>query len=222
MPDDLGESMSSNADDRTIHEFYAWPFYDSLKAGAGSVMCSYQRVNNSYSCQNSALLNGLLKTEMGFEGFVVSDWDAQHAGVATANSGMDVVMPDGGYWGQNLTAAVANGSVSTDRLDDMATRVLAAHYFTGQTKNFPAVEVFTYTEQHPIVDVRADHAKLIREIGAAGHVILKNVNGTLPFVKPRYLNIYGYDAEVKASPWENPSRYGGGTTTSFIYWKIVN
>ena len=40
-------------------------------------MCSYNRVNNSYSCQNSKLLNGLLKTELGFEGFVTSDWGAQ-------------------------------------------------------------------------------------------------------------------------------------------------
>ena len=176
-------------------------------------MCSYQRVNNSYSCQNSALLNGILKTELGFEGFVVSDWAAQHAGVATANSGLDIVMPDGGYWGQNLTTAVNNGSVSIDRLDDMVTRVLATYHFVGQNKNFPKNQVYAYTEQHPIVDVRANHAKLIREIGAAGHVILKNSNNTLPFVKPRFLSIYGYDAEVKASPWDDPSRYGGGKTS---------
>jgi hypothetical protein len=58
--------MSSNVDDRTIHELYVFPFMDSLKAGAASIMCSYQRANNSYSCQNSKLLNGILKTELGF------------------------------------------------------------------------------------------------------------------------------------------------------------
>lgn len=58
--------MSSNVDDRTIHELYVFPFMDSLKAGAASVMCSYQRANNSYGCQNSKLLNGILKTELGF------------------------------------------------------------------------------------------------------------------------------------------------------------
>jgi hypothetical protein len=44
---------------------------DALREGAGSLMCSYQRVNNSYGCQNSKLLNGILKEELGFEGFVV-------------------------------------------------------------------------------------------------------------------------------------------------------
>ena len=58
--------MSSNVDDRTIHELYVFPFMDSLKAGAASIMCSYQRANNSYGCQNSKLLNGILKTELGF------------------------------------------------------------------------------------------------------------------------------------------------------------
>jgi beta-glucosidase len=71
-PGDEGEAVSSNADDRTLHELYAWPFMDALREGAGALMCSYQRINNSYGCQNSYLLNGVLKTELGFEGFVVS------------------------------------------------------------------------------------------------------------------------------------------------------
>ncbi|KAI6797519.1 putative beta-glucosidase [Hortaea werneckii] len=64
------QAVSSNVDDRTTHELYMWPFQDALAAGAGSVMCSYQRANNSYGCQNSKLMNGLLKTELGFQGFV--------------------------------------------------------------------------------------------------------------------------------------------------------
>lgn len=60
-------------DDVTLHELYAWPFMDVLRAGAGAVMCAYGRANNSYPCQNSKLMNGILKTEFGFEGFVVSD-----------------------------------------------------------------------------------------------------------------------------------------------------
>lgn len=56
-------------------------------------MCSYQRINNSYGCANSKGLNGLLKTELGFNGFVVSDWGAQHSGVASALAGLDMVMP---------------------------------------------------------------------------------------------------------------------------------
>lgn len=106
-----------------MHELYLWPFQDALKAGAANVMCSYNRVNNSYACQNSKTMNGLLKTELGFEGFVVTDWDAQHAGVAAANAGLDMAMPNGQtFWGNNFTEAFTNGSVSEDRLDDMATR----------------------------------------------------------------------------------------------------
>src|SRR5258708_6373053 len=67
-----GSAVSSNVDDRTLHELYLWPFADAVHAGVGSVMCSYNRLNNSYACQNSKTLNGLLKSELGFQGFVVS------------------------------------------------------------------------------------------------------------------------------------------------------
>jgi beta-glucosidase len=86
-------------------------------------MCSYNRLNNSYACQNSKLLNGILKEELGFQGFVVTDWNAQHSGVASALAGLDMVMPlPYDFWGGNLTTAVTNGSVPITRLDDMATR----------------------------------------------------------------------------------------------------
>jgi beta-glucosidase len=65
----LPNAMSSNIDDRTLHEMYGWPFADAIRAGVASVMCSYQMVNNSYSCGNSKLLNGILKDELGFQGF---------------------------------------------------------------------------------------------------------------------------------------------------------
>lgn len=62
-------------------------------------MCSYQQVNNSYACQNSKLMNGILKDELGFQGFVQSDWLAQRSGVASALAGLDMSMPgDGVHW----------------------------------------------------------------------------------------------------------------------------
>lgn len=217
-----GEAMSSNVDDRALHELYVFPFMDSLREGAGAVMCGYNRANHSYACQNSKLLNGILKTELGFEGFVVSDWVAQHTGIASANAGLDVVMPNAGYWGKNLTDAVTNGSVSTDRLDDMATRVLAAWYYADQQHSYPSPSIYTSTQKHFAVDgVAADHADLIAQIGAAGTVLVKNVNGTLPFKKPRFLCVYGYDATVKSVPWENYSRFGGGYEVNFG-WNTFN
>ncbi|GAB7352576.1 hypothetical protein MBLNU459_g2960t1 [Dothideomycetes sp. NU459] len=133
-------AISSNIDDRTMHEIYAWPFAESIRAGVASVMCSYNQVNNSYACQNSKLMNGMLKDEMGFQGFVQSDWLAQRSGVAAALAGLDMTMPGDGLiwqggnslWGTELTKAVFNGSVPMDRLNDMAMRVVAAWYQLGQ------------------------------------------------------------------------------------------
>jgi len=66
---------------------------DAVHAGTGNIMCSYNRLNNSHGCANSKTLNGLLKTEIGFNGFVVSDWFAQHSGVGSALAGLDMTMP---------------------------------------------------------------------------------------------------------------------------------
>ncbi|PNS14842.1 Beta-glucosidase 1 [Sphaceloma murrayae] len=132
--------VSANVDDRTLHELYAWPFADSIRAGVASVMCSYNMVNNSYACQNSKLLNGVLKDEMGFQGFVQSDWLAQRSGVASTLAGLDMTMPGDGLswmdgdslWGPELTKSVLNGTVPVERLDDMVLRIVAAWYQLGQ------------------------------------------------------------------------------------------
>lgn len=94
---------------------------DGVRAGAASVMCSYNRINNTYGCENSKLMNGVLKGELGFQGFVMLDWNAQHT-LDSANAGLDMLMPSGGSWGNNLTEAVRNGTVDEKRVADMATR----------------------------------------------------------------------------------------------------
>ncbi|KAK4625612.1 putative beta-glucosidase G [Fulvia fulva] len=212
------EALSSNIDDRTLHELYLWPFYDAIQAGVASVMCSYQRVNGSYGCQNSKLLNGILKEELGFQGYVVSDWMATHAGYHAADAGLDMNMPGGlefsqsvpSLWGANLTTSVNNGSLDLSRMDNMAHRIMAPYFYLGQDKDFPAIDAdtpstqktwaedtyrfnFTYGEEH--VDVRSDHHKLIREIGSAGTVLLKNTNGALPLTESlKNVAVFGNDA----------------------------
>lgn len=136
----IPNAISSNIDDRTLHEIYAWPFADSVRAGVASVMCSYNQVNNSYACQNSKLMNGVLKDEMGFQGFIQSDWLAQRSGVASALAGLDMTMPGDGLgwadgkslWGAELTKAVLNTSVPMERMNDMVARIVAAWYQLGQ------------------------------------------------------------------------------------------
>jgi len=130
-------------------------------------------------------------------------------------------MPDAGYWGGNLSEAVTNGTVSVDRLNDMVARQLAAFYYLGQNGTYPPPSIYSSTQKHVPVNVQGDHRILIREIGAAGTVLVKNVNNSLPLKDPQFLNIYGYDAQVPPSPWQNPSRYGGGYEVNFG-WQTFN
>jgi beta-glucosidase len=214
----VSDAISSNIDDKTLHELYLWPFADAVRAGVGSFMCSYNQVNNSYSCGNSYLLNHVLKGELDFQGFVMTDWSAQHSGVGDALAGTDMDMPgdvafDSGtaFFGSNLTIAVLNGTVPEWRVDDMAVRIMSAYYKVGRDRNrvptnfdswtqdtygplhFYANETYTKVNDH--VDVRADHAKVIREIGSASAVLLKNVNGALPLTgTEKNVGVFGADA----------------------------
>ena len=162
-------------------------------------------------------LNYLLKGELDFQGFVLSDWQAQHAGVSTALAGMDMSMPGdtmfnsgASYWGANLTVSILNGTVPRWRLDDMATRIIAAWYYVGRDTaavpiNFDSWTTDTFGYEHFFVgegyglinehvDVRDEHANLIRQIGSASTVLLKN-NGTLPLTgKERFTAVFGSDA----------------------------
>jgi beta-glucosidase len=193
-------SISSNIDDKTMHELYIWPFMDTLRAGGASVMCSYNRVNNSDACQNSKILNGLFKEELGFQGFVVSDWFMQQSGVASALAGLDMVMPVAPYWTDgNLTRMVNNGSVPMARLDDMATRILAPWFKIGSQSEGAGRPGFgipaSLTQTHTFVDARsADSKPIIFQGAVEGHVPVKNVNKALPLKKPKFISIFGYDA----------------------------
>ncbi|GME23845.1 putative beta-glucosidase m [Neofusicoccum parvum] len=194
-------SVSANIDDRTMHELYLWPFQDVVKAGAGTVMCSYNRVNGSYGCQNSKTLNGLLKTELGFQGFVVSDWTAQHTGIASADAGMDMAMPDSVYWDGNLTIAVENGTLAQSRLDDMAKRIVATWYKLAQFEPGTGVPV-SLQEPHDDQIVSAlspDNKDTIFQGAVEGHVLVKNVNNALPLKSPKILSLYGYDGIAPAA-----------------------
>ncbi|OAQ98605.1 hypothetical protein LLEC1_01216 [Akanthomyces lecanii] len=197
------QSVSSNIDDKTMHELYLWPFQDAVHAGSGNIMCSYQRINNSYGCANSKTLNGLLKTELGFQGFVVSDWGAQHTGYAGALAGMDMAMPDpGSFWGDKLVESVKNGSVLESRINDMTTRILTTWYQFKQDANFlnPGFGVpKDVTKPHKVVDARDPAARPVLLDGAVeGHVLVKNTKNTLPLHKPQLISAFGYSARAPA------------------------
>ncbi|KAJ4392667.1 hypothetical protein N0V91_011320 [Didymella pomorum] len=179
-------------------------------------MCSYNRINGSYGCQNSKTLNGLLKDELGFQGYVMSDWLATHTGVAAIEAGLDMDMPGGigfttpnpSFFGGNVTAAVNNGTLSTERVNDMVLRIMTPYFHLNQDVNYPPIDGYTqqlgffgssgYLYNYtigPIVDARQEqHVQLIRDLGAAGTVLLKNTNGALPLKTPKNIGVFGNDA----------------------------
>jgi beta-glucosidase len=212
---------SSNVDDRTQHEIYVAPFLRSVMAGVTSVMCSYNLVNGTYACENNSTMNGILKNELGFQGFVMTDWFAQHSTVS-AITGLDMSMPGDiapgsgtSYFGANLTEYVAKGIVPKERVDDMATRILASWYFVGQdsptypTTNFNSFDLLDDATNER-VDVQDDHGELVREIDAASIVLLKNVNDALPLRKPRTLVLIGSDAGPARVAGPNEFTYQNG------------
>ena len=196
---------SSNVDDRTEHEIYVAPFLRSVMAGVASVMCSYNLVNGTYACENNHTMNNILKNELGFQGFVMSDWSAQHSTIS-AMTGLDMTMPgdiifdsNTSYFGANLTAYVENGTIPEARVDDMATRILASWYLLGQDS--PDYPTTNFNSFHPLdeatnehIDVQDNHGELVREIDRSSIVLLKNVNGALPLKEPRELVLIGSDA----------------------------
>lgn len=211
------DAISENVDDRTLHELYIWPFADAVKAGTASVMCSYNRVNGSYACANSHTITTILKDELAFPGYVISDWYATHSTASSTNAGLDIEMPGNisalagpAYFGDALLQNVQNGSVTEDRLVEMAERVMTPYFLLGQDQDYPSLDpssgatfwVYQYGHAnapsiYPQVDardVRADHAKIIREVGAAGTVLLKNVNGALPLKSEKNVGVFGNDA----------------------------
>ncbi|EIW57100.1 uncharacterized protein TRAVEDRAFT_170943 [Trametes versicolor FP-101664 SS1] len=195
---------SSNVDDRTEHEIYFHPFLRSVQAGVASVMCSYNLINDTYACENDYTLNELLKKQAGFQGYVMSDWGAHHSTLA-AVAGLDMSMPGDitslsgtTWWGANLTAFVQNGTIAESRVDDMAERILASWYLLDQDQNYPEVSFNAFFMNDPAtnahIDVQADHYKIVREIGAAGSILLKNTDSALPLKKPRSIALIGNDA----------------------------
>ncbi|KKZ63342.1 beta-glucosidase F [[Emmonsia] crescens] len=217
--DFLQQPYSANIDDRTMHELYLWPFAESVKAGVGAVMMAYNDVNSSSSSQNSQLINGILKDELGFQGFTMTDWFAHIGGVSSALAGLDMAMPGDGasplsghsYWAGELSRSVLNGTVPLERLNDMAARIVATWFKLGQDKDFPLPNFSTHTNAQsgllypgaifsPIgvvnqfVDVQENHNTIARAVARDGITLLKNEDNVLPLSPDASIRVFGTDA----------------------------
>lgn len=186
------DTLSSNADDRSTHELYLWPYADAVRANVASVMCSYNKINGTWTCENEHVMTTLLKEQLGFRGYVMTDWDAQHSTEQSANTGLDMTMPgsnyngDVVYWGQKLADAVNSGKVSQERVDDMVTRILAGWYLTGQDEGYPSVNLQA--------SVAGNHKENVRACARDGIVLLKNDDGVLPFSSQKSIAVIGSGA----------------------------
>jgi beta-glucosidase len=185
------DDVSANVDERTLQEIYYPAFKAGVDAGVGSVMCSYNKINNTWACENEDTLTRVLKKQMGFEGFVMSDWGGTHSTVLAANSGLDQEMPDARYFGENLKQAISSGQVPQSQLDDKVLRILTAMY---------AVGLFDTPQTGDLgKDAKSDlRSKLSREVAQSGAVLMKNLNNILPLKKVKSIAVIGDDANDRA------------------------
>jgi len=178
-------------DEQTLHEIYLQPFTDAIDAGVASVMCSYNTVNviaatpaaggtpGPYSCGNSATLTGILRGQLGFKGFVTSDWGANHA-TGFINDGLDMEMPGTGFGGgipqyfsaTALKAAIDAGTVSMTTVNAAVGHILYEMdrfgLLSGHSKHAVTPEPVSADEQ------------VVQQTAQDAATLLKNDGGALP------------------------------------------
>src|SRR5580693_5826589 len=159
--------------ERAEHEIYLPAFWAaSNKGGAPSVMCAYSTVNGVPACQNRYLIGETLDQRWGFAGFVSSDYGATKSTEQSVEAGLDQEMPDGGYYGAALAAAVGSGKVEVPELNQLVSRILTEMFRFGEFNDPPGAA-------RAVATTRA-HQEVATDVAEAGTVLLRNTGGTLP------------------------------------------
>ena len=180
-------SYDARVDARTLEELYLRPFEEAVReGGAWAVMAAYNRVNGTAMTEHRALLTDLLKEEWGFDGVVVSDWTAIRSTEASAAAGMDLEMPGlpTSPWGERLVAAVREGRIAEEAVDDKVLRILRLAARTGALDGVPGP---------PPATTPADARRRLRDLAARGTVLLRN-EGLLPLRGVSHLALIGPNA----------------------------
>jgi beta-glucosidase len=151
----------SIVDRRALHEIYLSAFEKVVKqANPSTVMAAYNKVNGTYCCENTFLLNDLLRNQWGYNGVVVSDWGATNDRIKSVQAGMDLQMPGSARDDdEKLTAALNEGRIDAKTVDASVSRLL------------------NLIESHPTdgLPINEDiHHQLARKIAADSFVLLKN------------------------------------------------
>jgi beta-glucosidase len=174
---------------RAMQESDLLAFHIALDLGhPGAVMCSYNRINGDFGCENSYTLRDVLKRDWGFQGFVLSDWSGTRSTEKASAAGLDQEQPMADYFGPKLKQAVEAGRVPLSEIDDHVRRVLYAEFLSGMVDNPP---------QKSVVD--AEHGlEVARQIEEKSIVLLKNSGGVLPIdpARVRSIAVIGGHADV--------------------------
>jgi beta-glucosidase len=201
-------------DERTLREIYLPAFEAAIRAGAGSVMGSYNRLNGTYACENPYLLDTVLRKEWGFTGFVMSDWFATHSTAPALTAGLELEMPGTGmgnigpptYFDAKSITGAAIPQTTIDRaVGRILTSLEAVGLLGGTPKPRPTFE-----------SVKNESARLAREVAISGSVLLKNTKNLLPLNKRDLSSvaIIGMPAKVPM--------IGGGGSAAVTPWRTEN
>ncbi|HSS95069.1 MAG TPA: glycoside hydrolase family 3 N-terminal domain-containing protein [Candidatus Dormibacteraeota bacterium] len=165
--------------DQVLRELYLPPFEACVaEADVALVMAAYNSVNGATMTANLTLLRGLLKTEWGFRGVVVSDWSATSTTVPSARAGLDLVMPGpNGPWGDHLVSAVRAGKVPESEIDDKVVRLLILARRVGALNGHVDGDAAHHLAQAAPAFV---DPQLLRRATARSFVLLTNRGGLLP------------------------------------------
>jgi len=164
-------AVNANIDKRSMRETDLLAFEIAFKiSDAGAFMCSYNRVNGDYACENSYLLTEILKKDFHFPGFVVSDWGGTHSTAKASHAGLDQEQPGKNFFGDALQKAVESGEVSQDELNDHVHRILRTIFASGLFDN-PVVK--------QVPDVERGYA-VAQALAEKSIVLLKNEHNILP------------------------------------------
>jgi beta-glucosidase len=167
-----GAPYDVRADERTVQEIYTPPWKAAVDNGLGSTMCSFNELNGDYACQNRLLLTDILKRQLGFDGFVLTDFGAAHSTVQSLNNGLDMETGNRQYYTpETIIAAVESGQVTEATIDEHVHRILRTMFEHGLFEDDPAPSSIPVEE----------HGETAREIAERGITLLKNSDAALPF-----------------------------------------
>ena len=175
---------NSIVDDRTLHEIELMPFQTAISRGRpATVMCSYNRLNGTFACENGALLQHILRREFGFRGYVLADYGAAHNTAASLNNGLDFEpWPPLAYQPAAIDAALITGQAPYSALDDHVRNILATWF------RFGVFDRAGYRNDDRQIDKPKD-ARVARQIEQQAVTLLRNRRHLLPLRRKRVRRI---------------------------------